>query len=118
MQEWRVAKLGDIDEPGAVEFRTGQGDWPFRGILVRWRGEIYAYTNSCAHLGYPLNFAEDQFFTPDKQLLMCTSHGALFEPATGKCVGGPCMGASLRSLESRVDDDNIYVMAPASMRER
>ena len=30
-KDWRVAALDDIAEPGALEFRVGEGDWPFRG---------------------------------------------------------------------------------------
>jgi nitrite reductase/ring-hydroxylating ferredoxin subunit len=116
-QEWRVASQADMEEPGAIEFRVGESEWPFRGILVRWQGKTFAYTNSCAHLGHPLNFNPDGFFTPDKTLLICASHGALFEPDTGVCVAGPCVGAKLQTLKCRVVDDDIYVHAPDSQRE-
>jgi nitrite reductase/ring-hydroxylating ferredoxin subunit len=116
MQEWQVGSLAEIDEPGAMEFRVGDVDWPFRGIVVRWQGEVHAYANVCAHLGHPLNLDADKFFTAEQTLLVCASHGAVFEPDTGKCVGGPCAGASLRSLECRVDGGEIFVTAPASQR--
>jgi nitrite reductase/ring-hydroxylating ferredoxin subunit len=116
--EWQVADVDAIAEPGAIEFRVGEDNWPFRGILVRWNGAIYAYANSCAHLGHPLNIEPDRFFNPDRELLVCASHGALFEPATGKCVAGPCTGAGLRVLACRVEDGRIYVRAPASQREQ
>jgi len=115
--EWQVALLDEIDEPGAREFRVGEGDWPFRGMVVRWGGAVYAYANSCAHLGHPLNFESDRFFTPDQQYLLCGSHGAIFEPDTGLCIGGPCAGASLRSLDCRVAGNRIFVRAPDTLRE-
>jgi nitrite reductase/ring-hydroxylating ferredoxin subunit len=116
MQEWLVADLDDLTEPGAREFRVGEGGWPFRGVVVRWQGQVYAYTNSCAHLGHPLNIDPDKFFSFDQTLLLCTSHGAVFEPDTGLCVGGPCIGASLKALECRIAEDKILVQAPDSMR--
>jgi nitrite reductase/ring-hydroxylating ferredoxin subunit len=117
LPEWQVASLSEIQEPGAREFKVGEGDWPFRGFVVRWEGQVYAYANSCAHLGHPLNIDPEQFFSIDKALLLCASHGALFEPDTGLCVGGPCAGASLQTLECRVADEIIFVSAPDSMRD-
>jgi len=115
-QEWAVASLDEIAEPGAIEFRVGDADWPFRGIVVRWQGKVHAYANVCAHQGHPLNLNTDQFFTPEQTLLICASHGAVFEPDTGRCIGGPCAGASLRVLKCRVEDGKVFVNAPASQR--
>ena len=115
--EWQVANLDEIEEPGAMEFRVGDGNWPFRGIVVRWAGAVYAYANVCAHLGHPLNFVPDRFFTPDQKFLLCGSHGAMFEPDTGLCIGGPCLGAALRALDCRVKGNLIFVRAPDTVRE-
>ncbi|MDP6437718.1 MAG: Rieske (2Fe-2S) protein [Gammaproteobacteria bacterium] len=115
--ERQVAMLADIQEPGAREFRVGEGDWPFRGFVVRWDGQVHAFVNSCAHAGHPLNIDPDKFFSPEKALLLCTSHGAEFEPDTGICVGGPCMGARLTALKCRVEDEKVFVRAPTSMRD-
>ena len=51
VRDWCVASLDDIDEPGALEFTTGEGDWPFKGFVVRWQGEVHAYRNLCPHAG-------------------------------------------------------------------
>lgn len=115
-REWLVANLTELKDPGAREFRTGDGDWPFRGFVVRWQGEVFAYANSCAHLGHPLNLSPDGFFSSDGTLLLCSSHGALFEPDTGLCIGGPCAGASLRALPCRVTEQEVYVTAPDTER--
>ena len=115
-QEWQVAILADIPDPGTVEFKVGEGDWPFRGMVVHWQSAVYAYANSCAHAGHPLNFQPDKFFNTDNTLLMCSSHGAVFEPATGLCVAGPCVGASLESLVCRVESGKVFVVAPDSQR--
>ena len=37
-----VGRLEELDDPGCREFTIGDGDWPFRGFVVR-RGEaVYA----------------------------------------------------------------------------
>ena len=117
IKEWQVASLEEIEDPGAREFCTGGGDWPFRGVVVRWKGGVYTYANSCAHLGHPLNFDPDRFFTQDQKFLLCGSHGALFEPDTGLCISGPCLGSSLRSLVCRVEGNLVFAQAPDTMRE-
>jgi len=117
MKEWQVAKLDDIVEPGALEFTTGEGEWPFRGMVVRWQGEVKAYANICPHQGHSLNIKSDGFFTPDQQQLLCVSHGAMFDPRSGECTFGPCAGAQLRALECDVRDGDIWVKAPASLLE-
>ena len=115
LPDWPAAQLNDIVEPGAREFTTGQGEWPYRGLVVRWQGEVYAYANICPHKGHPLNIESDGFFTADKKQLICVSHGAMFEPATGVCSFGPCAGAQMQPLECRVENGTVWVRAPASL---
>ena len=117
LPEWHVADVQAISEPGALEFRVGEGDWPYRGFVVRWQGNVYAFRNHCAHAGHPLNMEPDKFFSADESMLLCRSHGAVFQPDTGLCVGGPCAGAYLQALDCRVDGDKVLVRAPATMRE-
>lgn len=111
-----ACRLADVPEPGAREFFVGEGDWPFRGFVVRRGGELRAYANVCPHKGHPLNLAEDDFLVslPGGELLRCASHGALFVPETGLCVHGPCSGRNLRPLECRVVDGLVLVRAPDS----
>jgi nitrite reductase/ring-hydroxylating ferredoxin subunit len=111
-----ICTLSGIPDPGAREFEVGGGDWPFRGFLVRRRGGLYAYANVCPHRGHPLNLTPEGFFTPDGKLLRCASHGAVFVPESGFCLGGPCVGQSLASLGCRVADGSVLVIAPDSMR--
>jgi len=43
---------------------------------------------------------------------MCYTHGALYEPATGLCIAGPCKGEALYRLPVRVDDGDVLVDCP------
>lgn len=115
--EWPVARLTDLPDPGARGFLVGDGEWPFRGFVVHKDGEFSAYANVCPHARHPLDFPADRFLTPDGELLRCASHGALFEPLTGKCVLGPCVGRYLLRLEVRVHEDRLWVRAPASQED-
>jgi nitrite reductase/ring-hydroxylating ferredoxin subunit len=82
----------------------GGGDWPLRGLVVQARaGVVRAFLNCCPHAGLPLNLKPHGFLSPDGALLMCHSHGALFEKEDGLCVAGPCAGRSLRAIPIEVD---------------
>lgn len=93
-----LCRFAELDDPGSRAFRVGRGDWPLSGLLVRRGVEVHAYVNRCPHAGHPLNLRPHRFLTPDGSLVLCSSHGALFEIATGYCVAGPCAGASLRRV--------------------
>jgi nitrite reductase/ring-hydroxylating ferredoxin subunit len=90
-----VCRVTELESHGVRAFTIGGGDWPLRGFVVRAGAHLRAYVNRCPHAGHPLNLLPERFFTPDGALLLCSSHGAMFEKLTGYCVAGPCAGRSL-----------------------
>ncbi|MFP3567544.1 Rieske (2Fe-2S) protein [Paraburkholderia sp. SIMBA_030] len=68
-------------------------------FFVRYDGRAYGYLNRCAHVPMELDWAEGQFFESSGLYLMCATHGAIYAPDTGKCVGGPCRGGRLRPVQ-------------------
>jgi nitrite reductase/ring-hydroxylating ferredoxin subunit len=68
-------------------------------FFVRYDGRVYGYLNRCAHVPMELDWVEGQFFESSGIYLMCATHGAIYAPDTGRCVGGPCRGARLRPVE-------------------
>lgn len=110
----RVGLLNEIDDPGCREFAIGDGDWPFRGFVVRKGNEVFAYQNYCVHAGHPLNWNPDSFLTKDDSAIICSSHGACFEIETGTCFAGPCVGKSLRKVDVEIDNGVVYVTGPDS----
>lgn len=104
-----ICRLDDIDPAGARGFTIGTGDWPLRGFVVRLRDEVRGFINRCPHVGHPLNLAPHRFLTPDGSLVLCSSHGALFEKLTGYCVAGPCAGRSLRPIPLQISDGFVML---------
>jgi nitrite reductase/ring-hydroxylating ferredoxin subunit len=104
-----LCALEEIPENGSRGFTVGTGDWPLRGFLVRMRDEVRGYVNNCPHAGHPLNLQPHRFLTHDDSLILCNSHGALFEKGTGYCVAGPCAGASLESIAVEVIDGYVLL---------
>ncbi len=115
MKEVSVGKLDEIDDPGCREFSIGEGDWPFKGFVVRQGDEVFAYQNFCVHAGHPLNWRPDAFLTKNKDAIICASHGAMFQIDSGACIGGPCKGRELRTVEVEVRDGEVFVTGPESM---
>ncbi|MBB3912375.1 Rieske (2Fe-2S) protein [Sphingomonas desiccabilis] len=86
-----------------IETRTGR----FHGFLVRIGDQVRGYVDRCPHAGLPLAQTLDAYLTPDRRFITCSWHGALFEPETGACVGGPCAGQRLTSWPVTVRDGRI-----------
>jgi nitrite reductase/ring-hydroxylating ferredoxin subunit len=107
-----IGRLDELDDPGCREFSVGEGDWPFRGFVVRQGGRVFAYENHCAHAGHPLNWGPDRFLTRDGRAIICASHGALYAIDSGSCLGGPCKGQSLRRVACEIRDGDVYVAVP------
>jgi nitrite reductase/ring-hydroxylating ferredoxin subunit len=112
-----VCALSELSDPSAREFVIGEGEWPLRGFVVLYQGQVRAYLNSCPHAGLPLNFQPDSFFAPQGELLQCTAHGALFAPLSGDCVAGPCVGQTLRPLAIEVRDGYVWLCSHPDVLE-
>lgn len=97
-----ICSLAELGAEGCRGFTVGEGDWPLRGFVVAQGGQVRAYENRCPHAGHPLDLQPHRFLTADGTLILCTSHGALFEKLTGYCVAGPCAGQALRALPVRI----------------
>lgn len=105
----RLCALADLADGGAAEFTIAATDGPIALFAVRKGGDVYAYVNSCPHIGAPLNFRPSGFLSIDKTHILCSTHGAQFTIRDGLCVLGPCQGKKLQSLPVTVQDDEVFV---------
>lgn len=76
--------------------------------IFRFGPEVRAYLNSCPHQGRSLNWAPDEFLLGGDGRLVCPHHGASFELASGACVDGPCIGASLTPVRAMVINGDVW----------
>ncbi len=83
------------------------------GFAVRFHGVVHAYVNRCPHLGTELDWDPGRFFEETGLYLICSTHGALFEPETGLCVAGPCRGACLERLQTRERNGQVLLLNDA-----
>ncbi len=67
-------------------------------FAIRFAGRVHAYLNRCRHQPAEMDWQPGQFFDAQGRYLICSLHGATYEPSNGLCVAGPCTGARLIPL--------------------
>lgn len=98
-QERLICASTDLQDGGeGARFAVARYGRTEAAFAIRFDGEVHAYLNRCAHVPTELDWVEGQFFDSDRSLLICATHGALYDPATGACLGGPCKGGRLVKL--------------------
>jgi nitrite reductase/ring-hydroxylating ferredoxin subunit len=106
--EWRCP-AGDVAPGHTAKFRLQCGDRRVNGFVVNHDGAYRAYVNRCPHVGTPLDLWENEFLAEDGRTIVCATHGAVFDPATGDCLAGPCAGDALATLSVRCERDELIV---------
>lgn len=101
----QLCPLDAIPDGDAIGVATPDGEV----VLVRQGQQVFAYRNSCPHLGIELNFQPDVFLDTERQYIHCINHGALFRIADGLCVYGPCNGDSLTPLDVQIVDNAVWL---------
>lgn len=76
--------------------------------IFRFGAEVRAYLNTCPHQGRSLNWAPDEFLIGKDGRLVCPHHGASFDIASGACLDGPCIGASLTPVKAFIEDGMVW----------
>lgn len=92
-----------------VRFEVDVGGRNVPAFVVRYGGRAFAYLNRCSHVATELDWLPGLFFDFDAEHLMCSTHGAFYDPATGACRGGPCAGqGGLRALQVIEQDGRVF----------
>lgn len=81
---------------------------PARAFALRFDGRVVAYINRCAHVPTELDWLPGEFLDAERQTIVCSIHGARYEPGSGRCLGGPCGRARLMPLEVSERDGDVY----------
>jgi nitrite reductase/ring-hydroxylating ferredoxin subunit len=103
------APAADVPPGASAKFPVSWRGAKVEGFVVNFDGRYHAYVNRCSHAGTPLDWWPNEFFTDDGRLLVCATHGAIFEPDSGRCAGGPCGGSALWPLDVRLEDGRVVV---------
>ena len=81
---------------------------PARGFVLRFDGQVVAYLNRCLHVPTEMDWQHGEFLDGDKGFIMCSIHGAAYEPLSGRCIGGPCGKGTLTVLKVEEREGQVY----------
>ena len=99
-----------VDSGRGVRFEVEYFGEVAPAFVVRHGGRVHGYLNRCAHVAMELDWQEGVFFDADGRDLLCSTHGAVYEAASGRCLGGPCSGRALVKLRLEERNGHIYFM--------
>jgi len=110
LKQRRICASSEVVEGGpGLRFtleRHGVGEPAF---VVRYRGQVHAYLNRCGHVPVELDWQQGEFFDHSGLYLICATHGALYAPETGRCLGGRCNGKGLVAVAVAENDGWIVL---------
>jgi nitrite reductase/ring-hydroxylating ferredoxin subunit len=111
---YKVARTDALAPGQSLKFML-----PIRGadeecFLINFNGEFHAYVNRCRHVPMAMDWVENQFFAEESRYLMCQTHGAYYEPASGECIAGPptACGKFLYRVLTEIEGGVIYARPP------
>ena len=109
-----ICAASDLAELGrGVRFELMRFGQPQQAFVVRYDGQPRAFLNQCGHVPVELDWQEGEFFDYSRLYLICSTHGALYHPASGHCVGGRCAGRGLIPVPVVEHDGHVYVLETA-----
>ena len=104
-----LCTAAELEEKGRA-FVWDVLEWrrPARAFALRYDGQVRAYMNRCSHVPTEMDWQPGHFLDSDKRWIICSIHGASYEPADGRCVGGPCGRGKLTGIATEERDGQVY----------
>jgi nitrite reductase/ring-hydroxylating ferredoxin subunit len=98
----------DLIEKGrAVLFDVLHFGQPVRAFALRFDGRVVAYLNRCVHVPTEMDWQPGEFLDAERALIVCSMHGATYQPSSGRCVGGPCGRGRLSPVDVVESDGKV-----------
>jgi nitrite reductase/ring-hydroxylating ferredoxin subunit len=98
-----------VDGGRGVRFTVDRHGVSEQAFVVRFRGRVHAYLNRCAHVPVEMDWRQGEFFDHSGLYLTCATHGALYAPESGRCLGGRCNGKGLIAVSVIERDGCIFL---------
>jgi len=89
---------------------------PARAFALRVDGLPVAYLNRCVHVPTEMDWQEGEFLDADRRWIVCSMHGAHYDPVGGGCVAGPCARGRLTPIALVEGDGRVSWYPSASVR--
>ena len=89
---------------------------PARAFALRFDGRVVCYVNRCAHVPVEMDWQPGRFLDMDQRWIICSVHGASYEPTDGRCVGGPCGRGKLMPIVTAEREGRVCWYPSADIR--
>jgi nitrite reductase/ring-hydroxylating ferredoxin subunit len=115
----RVCPSDALAERGdGVRFELAHRAGTLPAFVLRIDGRPVAYLNQCAHVPVELDWNPGRFLDETGTVIVCATHGAVYDASDGACVGGPCRGRGLQPVACREADGWVEVQAAVAAAPR
>jgi nitrite reductase/ring-hydroxylating ferredoxin subunit len=111
---YRVGRIADLAPGQSMKFML-----PIRGVdeecfVINYHGHFHAYVNRCRHVPMAMDWVDNEFFAEQGRYLMCQTHNAYYDPASGECIAGPpsTCGKFLYRVPLEILNGSIYALPP------
>jgi nitrite reductase/ring-hydroxylating ferredoxin subunit len=105
----RLCASAQLQEKGtALRFDVLHLQEPMTAFVLRFEGRVVAYLNRCAHVPTEMDWQPGEFLDAGREFILCSIHGAAYEPRTGRCAGGPCGRGRLTTVRVEERGDDVY----------
>lgn len=81
---------------------------PARAFVLRFDSRVVGYLNRCLHVPTEMDWQPGEFLDSGREFILCSIHGAAYQPQTGRCVAGPCGRGALTALHVEERDGKVY----------
>jgi nitrite reductase/ring-hydroxylating ferredoxin subunit len=103
----RLDEIPDGDSRGFDPLGVGRDTM----LVVRQGKSLHAWRDACPHIsGVPMAWRKNAYLNADRDHIVCSAHGALFDIASGVCTLGPCLGQSLEPMTVVLDADGCVYL--------
>jgi nitrite reductase/ring-hydroxylating ferredoxin subunit len=83
---------------------------------MRFDGRVVAYLNRCVHVPTELDWQPGEFLDADREFIICSIHGATYEPRSGRCAAGPCASGRLTPIDVEERDGQVFWLPRRGIR--
>lgn len=111
MKQRLICSSGELVDGGrGVRFTVDRHGVSEPAFAVRYQGRVHAHLNRCGHLPVQLDWQPGEFFDHSGLYLICATHGALYAPDSGRCLGGRCNGKGLEAVAVVEHDGQVLLI--------
>ena len=107
-----LARIDELPAGTTRKFSFERNGQNVPAFVANFHGKFVAYVNQCVHLPIALDLDDNDFFTCDGQFFVCKTHGSVYDPTAGQCIGGPGQGKLLERLPVVVESGALYLELP------